>query len=237
MQIEIIATNQEDATIAEKCGATRIELIHAFAWGGLSPKLEVTKAVCSAVSIPVNIMLRPCSNSHGNNHRNSFCYNAQDIKTILAELKYIRDNTSANGIVFGALDKNNNLDIELLECIIKHKGHLKLTFHRAIDVCNDIISTYQQLLTYNEIDLVLTSGGKTTALDGIATIKQMIQMNLGHQNAQIMAGSGITPDNVTQIIEYAMVQHIHLGTGVRNVSDNTISKEKLQQLHQILKLF
>lgn len=232
MQIEIIVINKEEAILAEKCGATRVELIHAFELGGLSPKLKITKEVCDTVTIPVNIMLRPHDNSNGNG--NNFVYNTEQINTILAELKYIRDNTNANGIVFGALDENHNLDVRLLECIIQNKGHLQLTFHRAIDVSCDIITTYQQLLTYPEVDLVLTSGGRKTALEGIHTIKRMVQIHYKnrHNNAQIMAGSGINLYNIQQVMQQTNVNHVHLGTGVRTTPDNALSEQKLQQLFQ-----
>ena len=43
MKIEIIVTNVEEAILAEQYGADRLELIHAFNLGGLSPALDLSK--------------------------------------------------------------------------------------------------------------------------------------------------------------------------------------------------
>ena len=221
MIIEIIVTSVEDAITATKLGAHRLELIDSFEHGGLSPKLELTKFVCEQVNIPVNVMLRsnPCMD---------FNYNSHDIKIMLNELEYIRDFTKANGIVFGALDNNGKIDVTLLKLIITNKGHLKLTFHRAIDISNNIIRNYERLLDFKEIDLVLTSGGMETALEGAINIRKMIELSMNCEHAKILAGSGITPNNATEIIKQTSVTEIHLGTGVR--INNILSAGKFKQL-------
>ena len=222
MLIEIIVTTLDEAVLAEKYGANRLELIDSFTHGGLSPDLELTRLVCEAVTIPVNIMLRP--------HGESFVYSKSDIRQIVSELDYIRDNTKANGIVFGALNHLGDIDTGLLEQIIANLGHLKLTFHRAIDASSDILDAYKTLLEYPEVDLVLTSGGAKTALEGIYTIKQMVEAReqSGKSYATVLAGSGITPDNAKYIIDSTGVEQIHLGQGVRDNGD--LNQTKLSQL-------
>ncbi len=220
MLIEIIVTNVLEAITAQNFGANRIELIQSFEYGGLSPSLELAKEVCDAVSIPTNIMIRP----QGQN----FIYNQKDQIQILSELDYIRDNTSANGIVFGALDNNNNIDCKLLEKVIDNKNHLQLTFHRAIDESKDIINSYKELLNYSDINLVLTSGGKETAVLGAKTIKQMLILNQNKINCKILAGSGITPENAYSLIKQTGVKQIHVGKGVR--INNILNKNKFEKL-------
>jgi copper homeostasis protein len=218
MIIEIIATNLEEAILAEQYGANRIELIHNFAEGGLSPNLQLSQAVCNAVKIPVNVMVRP--------HGRSFCYSHDDIRQIIDEIKFLREHTRANAIVFGALDSSDNVDTKLLETVIEHKGHLGLTFHRAIDVANDTLTAYKAIIKYPEIDLVLTSGGKNTALAGAEVIKQMVELNA--PNCKVLAGSGITPDNALSLIKITGVSQIHLGTGARE--NNKLSATKFKKL-------
>lgn len=226
MNIEIIVTNLLESNLAEKFGANRLELIHSFEHGGLSPNLEITKAVCDTVNIPVNVMLRPQSNL-------TFVYSKSDTMVLLRELEYIRDHTRANGIVFGALDQNGKIDLNILNLIIRNKGQLKLTFHRAIDVSKNILESYAQLLKIPEVDWVLTSGGFDTAVNGINVIKQMQKLRGGNSNATIIAGSGITPVNARNIIKHTNVSEIHLGTGVRN--NNELSQDKFNELILALK--
>lgn len=225
MLIEIIVTNCAEALTAAKHGADRLELINAFENGGLSPQLNLTLKVCAAVNIPVNVMLRP--------HAKSFVYTAHDITQILQQLEYIKTKTKAHGIVFGALNNNGTIDCQLLKLIIKHKGHLSLTFHRAIDASRNPIEAYAQLLNFPEVDLVLTSGGAETALAGVEIIRKMQQLQQANLNAEILIGSGITPDNISTIIQHLTINQIHLGSGVR--TNNQLDKFKFDQLIAAIK--
>lgn len=218
MTIEIIVTSIEEARKAQEYGASRLELIHSFELGGLSPSLQLSQAVCDAVNIPVNIMVRP--------HGRSFCYNNTEISQIISEIEFLRDNTRANGIVFGALNLDFHIDTKLLEAVIAAKKHLSLTFHRAIDEAYNTLDAYKTLLKYKEIDLVLTSGGFGTAIEGNQIIKQMVELN--SQTCQILAGSGVTPENAKRLIESTGVTQIHLGSGVRE--NNILSKTKFLKL-------
>lgn len=94
--LEVIVTNKQEALLAEEGGADRLELISGFEFGGLTPDSNVIKDVCDNVSIPVNIMIRP--------HANSFVYNELEIKKILILIKWIKEETKANGIIFGCLN-------------------------------------------------------------------------------------------------------------------------------------
>ena len=221
MIIEIIVTSASEAKLAEEYGAHRLELIHAFEHGGLSPDLSITQEVCDIVHVPVNVMLR-CSPHVG------FIYTSTELDLTLRELEFIWDFTKANGIVFGALDKNGTIDINALKLIIANKGHLKLTLHRAIDVSTDIISSYHLLLDTQAVDWVLTSGGADTAMNGVNMIKQMISIGQNSANARIIAGSGITPDNAKLIENSTGVTELHIGTGVR--SDGRLNKVKFDEL-------
>ena len=220
MLIEIIVTSLEEAILAEKYGASRLELIHGFGLGGLSPQLELSKQICTAVKIPVNVMIRP--------HGDSFCYSDKDIQQIMLELDYLREHTKAKAIVFGGLDTEFKIDTKLLKQVIQNKGHLGLTFHRAIDVAANTIDAYKELLNYPEIDQILSSGGKSTALEGYKQIKQMVALNANRGYCKVLAGSGVTPANAKQLIELTGVEQIHLGTGVRE--NGVFVKDKFDKL-------
>jgi copper homeostasis protein len=207
MKIEIIVTNLEEALLAEQYGADRLELIHDFKLGGLSPVLDLSKEICTAVKIPISIMVRP--------HGESFVYEQNSIKQIMREIDYLRDETKAHGIVFGALTPEGNLDTHLLQQIIDNKGQLALTFHRAIDAANDTLACYKALLNYPAVNLVLTSGGKPTALEGVSIIKEMVDLSKPYSHAKILAGSAINMSNAQKIIELTGVTEIHIGSGVR----------------------
>ena len=232
MLVEVIATNLEEALLAEKFGAHRVELIHAFTDGGLSPCLELSREVCEALTIPVNVMVRP----HGEN----FIYDQNDMYTINSEIDYLASKTKASAIVFGALNLANSIDYRQLELVLGllDSSHLGLTFHRAIDVANDVVGEFMELQNYagTSLQRVLSSGGADTALNGISNLASM-QRLIKHSGGgvKLLAGSGVKPINVIELLLKTQVEEIHLGTGLR--VNNKLNDELFQQLFKNLETF
>jgi copper homeostasis protein len=208
MIIEIIATSLAEAILAQEYGAQRIELIHAFTDGGLSPELELSSIVCQNLTIPVNIMLRP--------HGRDFVYDIHDMHRIEAELDNLLTNAKLNSIVFGSLTNAGNINYAQLEFILRklENTQVGLTFHRAIDVSNNPLQEFIHLQNYSgsALNLVLSSGGKATALEGKEILTAMHQQI---KQVKLLPGSGITPFNISQLLDGLAVDQIHLGTGVR----------------------
>lgn len=209
--VEIIVTSIEEAILAEEYGATRLELIHSFDLGGISPAQSLINSVCNAVKIPVNVMVRP--------HGDSFIFNNEDMLHVRKEVDYIIENTKANAIVFGTLTHNGDINFNQLEIVLKQieNTNLGLTFHRAIDVSNDVIINCEKLVSQyyrSNFDRILSSGGANKAIDGIVKLTQMQEKCVSY-GIELLAGSGITPDNAVEIIQKTGCNEIHLGTGVR----------------------
>ncbi len=234
MITEIIVTSLLEAKQAFNCGITRLELIDSFIDGGMSPKNTVIKSVCANVEAQVFVMLRPHKKNSADN--NAFIYSQEYFTIIMQQLLFIRDHTNAYGIVFGALDDQRQIDKKLLELVIANKGHLKLTFHRAIDMSMDIIQSYNTLLTYQEVDWVLTSGAHDSCLNGVNNIIKMQNLyliNNNHHNAKLLIGSGINLENLTTIINLLTPTAIHVGQGVR--TKNVLNDDKILQLIELIK--
>lgn len=221
--LEVIVTSLEEAILAEKYGADRLEVIDSFAYGGLSPNLSLSQDICEAVNIPVNIMVRL------NNDPN---FTFQNKNETLKEIEFICSNTKANGIVFGALNSNKHIDEDFLEQVITIKQHLKLTFHRAFDITNDIFFAYQQLLKY-PIDLVLTSGGSNKAINSLSTLYKLNKLSMIHNNCKILVGSGIDSNNLATIINKTNIKEIHIGSGLRDIQGN-LCKNQFKKIKNIL---
>lgn len=224
MLVEIIATNLEEALLAEQYGANRIELIHSFELGGLSPEKELIRDICEAVKIPVNVMVRP--------HGESFVFSAKDMQQVYNEIDYIASNTQANAIVFGTLDSVGAINFAQLESVLRfiEPSQLQLTFHRAIDESNDVLKNFNLLVTNfsdTKLSKVLTSGGEDSAIKGSEVISAMVKLANGG-NIEVLAGAGITPENARNLISLTQVTEIHLGTGVR--SNNQLNSELFTRL-------
>lgn len=209
MLIEVIATTLKEAKDIEQSGADRIELVTSMAEGGLTPSLGLIEEVCNTVNIPVNVMVRP--------HSKSFVYSEEDVKVILNDISSIK-NTKANGIVFGCLTKENQVDVKLLNKVIEVKGHLDLTFHRAIDDTNNIIEEITKLFLL-DIDNILTSGGNPKVTESINILNQLVKL-AQNSKTKLLAGSGLYPDNVLEFVKECTVSSIHIGSGAKYNRDN-----------------
>ncbi|QRG66549.1 copper homeostasis protein CutC [Brevibacillus choshinensis] len=205
MIVEVIATSVEDAKRAERGGADRLELITGILEGGLTPSWGLVEAVVKAVSIPVNVMVRP--------HSQSFCYNEDDLYVMREDVRVIRE-IGAAGIVIGMLNADRQLDLKGMEMLLAEAGGLDVTFHRAFDEAVDQIEAARALLSYPQVRRILTSGGQKSAIDGADCIAQLMRVTEQTQ-LSILAGSGLTLENAKGLARKTGVKEIHVGTGVR----------------------
>ncbi|UFJ39568.1 copper homeostasis protein CutC [Brevibacillus humidisoli] len=205
MILEVIATTAADAKLAEQGGADRLELITGILEGGLTPSYGLIEQVVQAVSIPVNVMIRP--------HSQSFCYDGADVRTMISDVKAAKQ-LGAAGIVIGALNKAGQIDRNTLEALLAEADGLDVTFHRAFDEAVDQLESLQLLRGYPQIRRILTSGGKKSALDAIDRLKQLVDLTRD-THLTIMAGSGLKVDTITPFLQQTGVTEVHFGTGVR----------------------
>ncbi|MFL0200713.1 copper homeostasis protein CutC [Exiguobacterium acetylicum] len=218
--LEIIASTVEEAVAAEQAGADRIELVSALSEGGLTPSYGLIRQVVSTVEIPVHVLVRP--------HSKSFVYSKSDEETIITDIDLIRE-LGAAGIVVGSLTADGRVDEGFLGRIIKHKGELSLTFHRAIDSSRDILEAAEVLADFPEVDRILTSGGQATALEGKETIARLIE---DHPDLIILPGSGITLENAETLLKATKASELHVGSAV--LQDGIIQKERVEALTRLL---
>ncbi|WP_215145304.1 copper homeostasis protein CutC [Exiguobacterium qingdaonense] len=202
MDIEVIVTTLSEAIEAERLGADRLELIADMEGGGITPSFGTIRNVVEHVSIPVHVMIRP--------HTRSFHFNEDDVETMLADIGLCRE-LGVNGIVFGALTQDGAIDERVLGEVIKHKGEMTLTFHRAFDASRDVFDAIDVLNEYPEVDILLTSGGAITALEGIDTLVELNE----RAEMMLLPGAGITVKTLPLLKERLDVNMVHVGNGVR----------------------
>lgn len=203
--LEVIAMDAADAKAAEEGGADRIELVSAMSEGGLTPSYGVMEQVMSLVSTPVYVMIRP--------HSRSFCYSADDIRAMTRDVRMARE-LGAAGIVIGTLTGEGEVDLLSLQSCMTEAQGLGVTFHRAIDVSASPTEALKSISTLGNVQRVLTSGGKRTAPEAILELKQLQELGQA-VNITVMAGSGVTVDQIQTLVKQTGITEIHMGSGVR----------------------
>ena len=178
----------EQAVIAEKKGADRLELCAYLAFDGLTPAPDLVKAVLNAVNIPVRVMIRP---RNGN-----FVYNEDELEHMKNCIKEFK-NLGVEGVVFGVLDEKSALNIEAIEMLTEAAKPLKVVIHKAIDATPDLKEALRKLLKIKGIDTILTSGGKDNAFDGESNLLQL--MRIADDKLEIMPAGKITQFNLTEL--------------------------------------
>jgi len=178
----------EEAILAEKKGADRVELCSRLDLDGLTPERKIIEKVLGALSIPIKIMIRPRS---GN-----FSYNDHELNIMKEDILFCKD-LNVQGVVFGLLDQNKTIDIENMKYLSNIADGLEITFHKAIDQVGIIIDEIDRLLAIGSISSILTSGGAFDAQSGSSFLKKLAEK---YQDIiTIIPAGSITKNNIHEL--------------------------------------
>ncbi|MGE6615864.1 copper homeostasis protein CutC [Bacillus mycoides] len=224
--LEVIATCLEDVKRIEKAGGNRIELISSYTEGGLTPSYAFIKKAVEAVQIPVHVMIRP--------HAKSFTYTEEEIEMMKEDI-VVAQNLGAAGVVLGVLNEQNEVDEEKLVDLLSVVDGINVTYHRAIDDTENPVEAMKVLKKFNKVTHVLTSGGQGNVVDNIPVLAAMQKESEG--NIQLVVGSGVTKENVKQLLGETGISQAHVGTAVREGKScfSEIDPNLVQELVQIIK--
>lgn len=198
--LECCVDSVESAIAAAAGGADRLELCAALIIGGLSPSPALFEQVRKSCDLPIRVLLRP--------RFGDFLYTDHEFEILKREVELFRE-SGADGIVIGCLTRDGELDMEQMAELIKTAGKMKITLHRAFDVCVDPLRTYAKA-TELGIDTILTSGQEKDCLTGMPLINKLCVLQNQTGGPQIMAGAGVTPDVIRQFLAKTQITHYHL---------------------------
>ncbi len=197
MKFELCIDNIQSVQTASKAKVDRVELCSALAVGGLTPSYGLLKQALCFKDLSHHVMIRP--------RAGNFMFNQAEIDIMIEDILIAKE-LGANGIVIGALNKNNDIDIHACKKLIAMADGLEITFHRAFDLCRNPKTALEQIIDLGCTRL-LTSGLKKTALLGKENIAQLVQQSNGR--IQIMAGAGVTSKNALEIVTATGIDNIH----------------------------
>jgi copper homeostasis protein len=197
--VEVCVDSLESAIAAERGGAKRVELCGSLVEGGVTPSAGLIATTRQKISIGLQVMIRP--------RAGDFCYTADEFEVMRRDVLMAKQ-LGANGTVFGILDQDANVDIERTRSLVDLAKPLDTTYHRAFDMSPDLLVSLERVAETGA-DRILTSGGATTAVEGTAMLRNLVEAANG--STIIMGCGGIDHQNVQSVLKKTSVREIHVG--------------------------
>lgn len=197
MVIEIVVYNIESALNAQKGGADRVELCDNPSEGGTTPSFGIIEQVRKQLNIQVFVMIRP--------RGGDFVYSDLEFDSMKRDVEACKQ-LKVDGVVFGILNDDGRIDTKRCKELIELARPLGVTCHRAFDMTRDAYEALEDCIEVG-FDRILTSGRQPTAFEGSDLISELVKH--GGKEILIMPGSGISEQNVLQLIDTTGVQEIH----------------------------
>lgn len=194
--VEGCVTSVEEASLVAGSGAHRMELCRDLSTGGLTPGLDVVKAVRAAVALPVFAMVRP--------RPGPFRAGPEDIARMLQDIETLTA-SGARGIVLGVLDKHARIDGTALQELVA-AANVPVTFHRAFDEVREPLRALDQL-RFAGVARILTSGGANTAWEGRAVLRELVAA--AQEDLVILGGGGVRGDHVRALVRETGLREVH----------------------------
>jgi copper homeostasis protein len=202
-KLEVIALHQADAEAAQEGGADRLEVVGTMEYGGLSPEPRLVSAIHRMTNLPLRVMLRLSD---------GFSTTGGELTRLIGLAEdYLA--VGAEGLVFGFLDADLEVDQEVTSALCEVITGVPWTFHRAIDHALDHRRAWRQVRRLPGLDAVLTAGsvlGVEAGLDDL-TARAAEDPVVA---ALTMAGGGLAPEHVPWLTR-AGIRQFHVGSGVR----------------------
>ena len=211
--LECCIDSTESAIAAERGGANRLEMCGNLIIGGTSPSLALFHEVRRNTNITINVLLRP--------RFGDFLYTDHEMAILREEVIMFRE-AGADGVVIGCLDENGHLDVPKMEMLLKERGNMIVTLHRAFDVSVDPFETLEICKDLG-INTILTSGQKNNVLAGADLVAQLVEKADG--KVDIMAGAGVNAAVIAKMLETIPLKSFHMSGKVTLDSGMKFRKE------------
>jgi copper homeostasis protein len=205
--IEICVGDVESAIAAEAGGADRVELCDNLGVGGTTPSIGTIAEACRWLSIPVHVLIRP--------RAGGFVYSERELAVMRRDIEAAKA-LGAAGVVLGFLDSEGRVDRDRTTALVELARPLSVTFHKAFDHAQDPFGAIDALMAMS-IERVLTSGARATALEGLETLRSLVDRAAGR--IAVMAGGRLALEHLDTLIRGSGVREIHIGSAACRVSE------------------
>ncbi|MCZ4243857.1 copper homeostasis protein CutC [Pedobacter punctiformis] len=195
--LEICANSYASALAAQNGGAKRVELCDNLAEGGTTPSYAQIALSKQNLSIEIWPIIRP--------RGGDFLYSDLEFELMKEDVKICKS-LNCDGIVTGILNENGSIDKKRTLEIIELAKPMPVAFHRAFDMSNDQEKALEDLVEMG-IVRVLSSGGSSSAIQGIDTLTKLV--NQANGRIAIMPGAGINENNIIELMSKTGAKDFH----------------------------
>ncbi len=211
MILEVCAYNIQSCFIAEKNGASRIELCSDPLQGGTTPSYGVIQYALNKISIPVFPMIRP--------RGGDFIYDTDELAIIKKDILVCRE-LGCPGIATGIQLPGGHIDADNLKRIVEWAHPMAVTCHKVFDGTPDAFVALEDVISAG-CTRILTSGLCKTALEGAKLISQLIARSAGR--IIIMPGGSVRSSNIALLAGQTGANEYHssalVSKGVNHIAD------------------
>lgn len=211
-KIEIASFNVQSAIIAQKNGADRVELCADMDLGGTTPRYEDIDEVRHAITIDLNVMIRP--------RGGDFVYSEAEFEQMRQVIINLKE-SGVDGFVFGILKEDNTLNIEQNTGLVALAHPLPCTFHRAFDEVKDMKKSLEDVIGCG-FKTILTSGCEPTVNEGLANLQQLVDW--ANNRIIIMPGGGLRSTNILKVLGETGAKYFH-SSAITNGTDTAVAEE------------
>lgn len=197
-QFEVCANSVESCLAAQAGGADRVELCAGIPEGGTTPSYgDIATARELLTHTRLHVIIRP--------RGGDFLYTPLEQRIMLKDIENAR-RLGADGVVFGCLTPEGDIDIALMEQLLEAAQGMSVTFHRAFDVCRQPKLALETLIQLG-CHRILTSGAQPTAEQGIPLLKELQAQANGR--IILLAGCGVNENNIARIAHETGIREFH----------------------------
>ena len=196
-RFEICANSVASCIAAQEGGADRVELCSGIPEGGTTPSFGMIRKARASIDIGLNVIIRP--------RGGDFLYTSDELEEMVHDIRVAKE-LGADGLVFGCLTKEGNVDKEAMSILMEAAEGLPVTFHRAFDHSADPMRALEDI-----IDLgcarILTSGCRPTAMQGACLLGELVKA--AGERIIIMPGCGVNEGNIAEIARLSGAREFH----------------------------
>ena len=215
-KFEICANSVESCVEAQRVVADRLELCAGMPEGGTTPSYgDIIMARRVLTTTKLHVIIRP--------RGGDFLYSDLEKEIMLEDVRMARK-VGVDGVVFGALTAEGDVDVEFMQQLMAEAEGMSVTFHRAFDVCRDPFVALEQIIELG-CNRILTSGQMPRAEEGVELLRELVER--ASERIIIMPGCGVNASNIAYIAEATGASEFHFSARSKRESDMVFRRSRV----------